>query len=117
MLIPKMEDGNNFGVAVQEEVNNALDEVESHTYNVLEGCQKYHQIRAKYVEKTIKHPHIDDFRRAIVERDQMEWMSRRSAIIDLRNNYATLFDMITKNLDKVTKPKGENDGGNRITYM
>jgi proteasome activator subunit 2 (PA28 beta) len=117
MLIPKMEDGNNFGVAVQEEVNNALDEVESHTYNVLEGCQKYHQIRAKYVEKTIKHPHIDDFRRAIIERDQMEWMSRRSAIIDLRNNYATLFDMITKNLDKVTKPKGENDGGNRITYM
>ena len=38
-----------------------------------------------------------------------------SAIIDLRNNYATLFDMITKNLDKVTKPKGDNDGGDRIT--
>ena len=117
MLIPKMEDGNNFGVAVQEEVNNTLDEVESRTYNVLEGCQKYHQLRAKYVEKTLKHPHIDDFRRAIIERDQMEWMSRRSAIIDLRNNYATLFDMITKNLDKVTKPKGDNDGGDRITYM
>lgn len=117
MLIPKMEDGNNFGVAVQEEVNNALDEVESRTYNVLEGCQKYHQLRAKYVEKTLKHPHIDDFRRAIIERDQIEWMSRRNAIIDLRNNYATLFDMITKNLDKVTKPKGDNDGDGRITYM
>ena len=117
MLIPKMEDGNNFGVAVQEEVNNALDEVESHTYNVLEGCQKYHQIRAKYVEKTLKHPHIDDFRRAIIERDQMEFLSRRSALIDLRNNYATLFDMITKNLDKVTKPKGENDRSGGITYM
>ena len=40
MLIPKMEDGNNFGVAVQEEVNNTLDEVESRTYNVLEGLPK-----------------------------------------------------------------------------
>ena len=36
---PKMEDGNNFGVAVQEEVNNTLDEVGPRTYNVLEGCQ------------------------------------------------------------------------------
>ena len=58
-----------------------------------------------------------EFSSSYIERDQMEWMSRRSAIIDLRNNYATLFDMITKNLDKVTKPKGDNDGGNRITYM
>ena len=38
-------------------------------------------------------------------------MDVKVSLLLTRNNYATLFDMITKNLDKVTKPKGENDGG------
>lgn len=110
MLVPKMEDGNNFGVEVQEEVSSECDRVETETYMIFESCQAYHKARAKYAEKVLKHPHIEDYRQAIYERDQQEYLRRKYIMVDLRSNYATLYDIIQKNLDKVTKPKGEDMG-------
>ena len=117
MLVPKMEDGNNFGVEVQDEVSGELDRVESESYMQMESCLSYHKLRAKYVEKVKKHPHIMDYRQAVVERDQQEYLRRKLALNELRSNYACLYDLITKNLDKVTKPKGEIDGSGAFNYM
>ena len=117
MLVPKMEDGNNFGVEVQDEVSGELDRVESESYMQMESCLNYHKLRAKYAEKVKKHPHIMDYRQAIVERDQQEYLRRKLALNELRSNYACLYDLITKNLDKVTKPKGETDSGAAFNYM
>ena len=117
MLVPKMEDGNNFGVEVQDEVSGELDRVESESYMQMESCLNYLKLRAKYVEKVKKHPHIMDYRQAVIERDQQEYLRRKLALNELRSNYACLYDLITKNLDKVTKPKGEIDGSAGFNYM
>jgi len=68
----------------------------------------------------MKYPTIPDYRLSISELDQKEYLGVRLGIVDLRllflsniyksssirNNYAILFDMIQKNLDKIQKPRG-----------
>ena len=42
---------------------------------------------------------------SIEELDSKEWLMLGNCCLDLRNNYATLFDLITKNMDKITRPR------------
>ena len=56
-----------------------------------------------------KHPHIADYRRAVTERDEVEFTNLTNFIRELRDNYAVLYDVIQKNLEKIIKPKGDNE--------
>ncbi|RMX40041.1 hypothetical protein pdam_00002215 [Pocillopora damicornis] len=67
LLIPRIEDGNNFGVSIQ-----------------------------------------DDYRQAVIELDEKEFTSLRLCCCELRNHYLSLHDTITKNLDKIKKPRTNN---------
>lgn len=51
MHVPKIEDGNNFGVAVQEEVLQELGRCEDFTVQSLAITTKYFLNRAKFVAK------------------------------------------------------------------
>ena len=51
LLIPRVEDGNNFGVQVQEEVLSLLTSVESQSMAMEDEAVKYHQGRAKLLSK------------------------------------------------------------------
>jgi hypothetical protein len=51
MHVPKIEDGNNFGVAVQEEVLSELGRCEDFTVTSLAISTKYFLTRAKVVSK------------------------------------------------------------------
>lgn len=55
-----------------------------------------------------KYPHIDDYRRTVVELDEKEYLSLRITLSEIRNHYATLHDMITKNMEKIKKPRSTN---------
>ncbi|KAG9332101.1 hypothetical protein JZ751_015877 [Albula glossodonta] len=65
-LIPKIEDGNDFGVAIQM-----------------------------------------DYRSLVHEKDEAAYSEIRVIVLDIRGFYAELYDIISKNLEKVTNPKGE----------
>ncbi|KAG8009628.1 Proteasome activator complex subunit 2 [Nibea albiflora] len=65
-LIPKIEDGNDFGVAVQM-----------------------------------------DYRSLVHEKDETVYSEIKVIVMDIRGFYAELYDIISKNLEKVTNPKGE----------
>ena len=106
LLVPRIEDGNNFGVGVQEELISELSRVEDSAFNVLDQTTKYFSTRAKLVSKFKKYPHILDYRQAIIEADQMEYTSTRLSLVDLRNNLTILHDQITKNADKIEQPRG-----------
>ena len=49
--IPRIEDGNNFGVSIQEETVNELGRAEDVGFNGLEAMTKYFLSRAKVVSK------------------------------------------------------------------
>lgn len=106
--IPRIEDGNNFGVGIQEETLGELDRAEETSFGVLESVPKYFLLRAKYISKTIKYPGLTDFQNAVHELDQNQYHSFCSTMRELRNNYSILHDMISKNWEKITKPRSES---------
>lgn len=107
-LIPRIEDGNNFGVSIQEDVLGEIRASEGEAAAYYDQISRYFSIRGKTVAKIAQYPHIDDYRRAIQELDEKEFFSLRLIVAELRNHYATLHDLISKNGDKIRKPRSSN---------
>lgn len=70
--VPKIEDGNNFGVAVQEETLGEIQSVESEAAAFFDQISRYFISRAKIVSKVAKYPHLDDYRRAVQVRMELQ---------------------------------------------
>lgn len=107
-LIPRIEDGNNFGVSIQEDVLAEIRACEGEAAAYYDQISRYFSFRGKTVAKIAQYPHIDDFRRAILELDEKEFFSLRLIVAECRNHYATLHDLISKNGDKIRKPRSSN---------
>jgi len=106
--IPRIEDGNNFGVSIQEETVSELSRAEDSGFAVLESMTKYFVTRAKLVTKVLKYPNVEDYRQTVKELDDKEFVNLRFCALDLRNNYAILHDIIMKNLEKLKTPRSSN---------
>nr|UCK81619.1 proteasome activator complex subunit 3 [Arenicola marina] len=107
-LIPRIEDGNNFGVGIQEDVLAESRQVESEAATFLDQISRYFLTRAKIVSKVAKYPHVTDYRRSVTELDEKQGLTLRLVLCELRNQYGSLHDMIIKNLDKIKKPRSMN---------
>jgi len=103
--IPRIEDGNNFGVSIQEETVSELTRSEDASYSLLESMTKYFVARAKLVTKAHKYPGIQDYRQSIRELDQKQYINLKLSCLDIRNNMAIVYDMLLKNLEKILKPR------------
>lgn len=106
--IPRIEDGNNFGVGVQEEIVGELSRAEDSGLNVLESMTKYFLMRARIVSKILKWPQVEDYAQSVRELDEKQFISLKLSGLDLRNNYHILFDTITKNMNKLSKPREDS---------
>jgi hypothetical protein len=106
--VPRIEDGNNFGVGIQEEVLNELGRAEDAAFTAIDAMTKYYMTRARLVAKWLKHPAVEDYRQAVTELDEKEYIDLRLAWKDLRNNYAVLYDMILKNFEKIVRPRSSD---------
>ncbi|XP_036428709.1 proteasome activator complex subunit 3 [Colossoma macropomum] len=108
LLIPRIEDGNNFGVSIQEETVAELRTVEGEAASYLDQISRYYITRAKLVSKVAKYPHVEDYRRTVTEIDEKEYISLKIIVSELRNQYVTLHDMILKNIEKIKRPRSSN---------
>lgn len=106
--IPKIEDGNNFGVSIQEDTMAEARQIESEAATYLDQISRYYLTRGKIVSKVAKYPHVEDYRQTIQELDEKEFISLRLVITEMRNHYASLHDLIVKNMDKIKKPRSTN---------
>jgi len=107
-MVPRIEDGNNFGVSILEESLSEARQVESEAATYLDQISRYFMTRGKIIAKVAKYPHVTDIRRTVAELDEKEFVSLRLIVHELRNNYVSLHDMIMKNLDKIKKPRNSN---------
>jgi len=107
-LIPKIEDGNNFGVGIQEETLEEIRGVESDASSFYEAIARYFLNRGKILTKVAKYPHIADYRRAVTELDEKQLLSLKVTMVEMRNHYAALHDMIVKNWEKIKTPRSAN---------
>ncbi|XP_038077454.1 proteasome activator complex subunit 3-like [Patiria miniata] len=108
LLIPRIEDGNNFGVSIQEDTLAELRQVESETGAYLDQISRYFITRAKLISKVAKYPHVEDYRRSVSEIDEKEFLNLRLTCAELRNTYLSLYDLIMKNKEKIKKPRNSN---------
>ncbi|KAH3759774.1 proteasome activator complex subunit 3 [Pelomyxa schiedti] len=103
--VPRIEDGNNFGVGIQEETIAEVKRAEDHAWGAGDSFLDYHLIRAKMVTKCAKSPGTVEFRRVLLEHDRKEWTNIRFLITETRNNCAVVQDMIVKNMEKIQAPR------------
>lgn len=107
LQVPKVEDGNNFGVAVQEKVFEHLTNTRTKIEAFQTSLAKYSNERGDAVAKAAKQPHVGNYRELVHQLDQYLYCELRLIVLEIRNIYAVLFDMITKNYIKIKKPKGD----------
>ncbi|XP_026887739.2 proteasome activator complex subunit 2 [Electrophorus electricus] len=106
-LIPKIEDGNDFGVAIQEKIIERIAAVKTKVEGFQNNINKYFTERGDAVAKASKEMHVMDYRSLVHEKDEATYCEIRVIVLDIRGFYAELYDIISKNLEKVTNPKGE----------
>ncbi|XP_071369085.1 proteasome activator complex subunit 2 [Centroberyx affinis] len=106
-LIPKIEDGNDFGVAIQEKILERIAAVKTKVDGFQTNINKYFSERGDAVAKASKETHVMDYRSLVHEKDEAIYSEVRVIVLDIRGFYAELYDIINKNLEKVTNPKGE----------
>jgi len=82
-MIPKIEDGNNFGVSIQEDTLAELRTVESEALAYYDQAARYHVTRAKLISKVAKFPHIEDYRASVEETDEKELLSLRLVVTEV----------------------------------
>lgn len=105
LMIPKIEDGNNFGVEIQTETIEAISGVEEDVQKSFDTFSNYFQTRGDLIRKVAKYPHTEDFRRAVQEYDEKFHLNLCFTLTDIRNHYANLHDLVTKNLNKIKQPR------------
>ncbi|XP_053198254.1 proteasome activator complex subunit 2 [Scomber japonicus] len=106
-LIPKIEDGNDFGVAIQEKILERITAVKTKVDGFQTNINKYFSERGDAVGKASKETHVMDYRSLVHDKDEAIYSEIRVIVLDIRGFYAELYDIISKNLEKVTNPKGE----------
>jgi len=111
LTMPKIEDGDNFGVQIQEEVLSELHRAQESAYNLRDATRQDHLARAKICSKILKYPNVEDYTIALKEHDEKQFYLARQHLTDIRNMYAVLTDLIHKNISKIRAPKANNSVG------
>ncbi|KII68499.1 Proteasome activator complex subunit 3 [Thelohanellus kitauei] len=110
LLIPRVEDGNNFGVSVQETILEEIGRIQQDIGTYLDQFTRYHLNRTKIISKSIKYPPIGDIYEAIREMDEKEFLNLQIISGELPNYYHSLFDILVKNYAKITCPRSDHHG-------
>lgn len=106
-MIPKIEDGNDFGVAVQEKVLERITALKTKAETFQTTIAKYFLERGDAVAKASKDTHVMDYRCLVHEKDEAVYREMKTILLDIRGFYAELYHILSKNLEKLINPKGE----------
>uniref|UniRef100_A0A8D0XWX1 Proteasome activator complex subunit 1 n=2 Tax=Sus scrofa TaxID=9823 RepID=A0A8D0XWX1_PIG len=87
LQIPRIEDGNNFGVAVQEKVFELMTALHTKLEGFHTQISKYFSERGDAVAKAAKQPHVGDYRQLVHELDEAEYRDIRLMVMEIRNAY------------------------------
>ncbi|KOB77338.1 Proteasome activator complex subunit 3 [Operophtera brumata] len=107
-MIPKFEDGNNFGVSIHEHTLAQIRLVELDTRAFFDEITVYFMARADAVSKVAMFPHIEDYRRVVRELDEKAYREMRLIITELRDRCCALHAHVIENLEKIKMPRSVN---------
>ena len=111
LQMPQIEDGDTFGVSIQEEALNEVVRTQESAYNLIATPFTYHSTRGDLAAKLVRYPGVKDYAQAIEEHDRKSVYRLKMHLTDMRNMYAVVFDILKKNIAKISKPKSGNQMG------
>lgn len=111
LQMPQIEDGDTFGVSIQEEALNEIIRTQESAYTLISTPFTYHSTRGDLAAKLVKFPGVQDYEKAILEHDRKTVYRLKMYLTDIRNMYAVVFDIVKKNIGKISKPKSGNQMG------
>ena len=109
LMVPKIEDGNNFGVEIQTETITALSHIEIEVLKCFDKFGDYFEERGDLLIKVAKYPHNRDFRISVEELDQRFHLYLCLTMSDIYNHYVSCHDLVTKNLNKIKNPRTQDN--------
>jgi len=95
--MPKIEDGGQFGMEVQEEMVEQVQAGEDLACTIAEEVSRFFGGRGKMVAKRVKYPNCEDYARCLWEMDIRRIMNLRKRLRQLRNAYLMVLDVFGKN--------------------
>ena len=107
LLIPPTDDSNTFGVEIQQEAITVLTQYEDAHFALLDRIPSYSASRAKLCSKICKYPACEDYRLAVQELDAGMWCDVRVGLVEERECYMQVLDLLKKNEQRLRDPKGE----------
>jgi hypothetical protein len=111
LRVPKVEDGNNFGVEVQEkcllDVTNAMATIKSAMAQLCMGS--YSRDRMEFYVDMCRLPQMDDAKHRLKEADMTQFTYCRNYVLALRDLLIGVHHNVAKNIAKVREPKPKND--------
>lgn len=105
LLTPRNEFTNDLTNSLLSDIYNEIEAMESNGEAFSDQISAYFQSRGKIITKVMKYPQLDDYRRTVKEMDENFHHRLRATLCDVRNCYAALYEMISKNLEKIKKPR------------
>lgn len=125
--MPRMEDGNNFGVEVQTMVIEVITEASGQVDNIIDYLTKYYSLRGAvvahvcmmicYESQCIDKPYLKDIFQTLIEIDTSQFYSLKMFIKNLRDIYATIYDVMIKNYERIQNPRHSNDHNSSFFYF
>merc|ERR1712224_437744 len=133
--VPKVEDGNNFGVAIQLEVAKLVKETGKECKGLLDALPAYHKERATLLEKVVSKTTTEtseskssstttktsadkplpDAVAAVAQLDVQHRFALVFLLEVVRDAYIAVGDCLAKNKGKLVAPRGE--GGNAMSMF
>lgn len=108
LLIPKIEDGNNFGVSIQNTVLKLIYNADSAAITYLGKLSRYYEYRGKLISKIVKYPFIEDYQVAVEEFDEKQNFDISLILREIYFFNTVLYDVIIKNFEKIKNPRSSN---------
>merc|ERR1719228_2545782 len=109
LRVPKIEDGNNFGVNVQQLVKEYIASIRTSTLDCMKSGANFHHDRAKRLSKCVKYPGVEDYTHSMIRSDEQHFANSLRITQDLRHNLLWIHDLCVKNWAKLVDPRGSGD--------
>ena len=90
LKLPRVEDGNNFGVSVQKDTIEALSDAQEQLRIISDNISMYYRTRGEAVSFMVRFSEIRDYIQAVMEIDESQFYSLKLYVKSLRNIYASI---------------------------
>ncbi|TKY90945.1 hypothetical protein EX895_000943 [Sporisorium graminicola] len=85
LQMPQIEDGDTFGVSIQEEALNEIVRTQESAYNLIATPFTFHSARGDLAAKLVRYPGVKDYAEAIREHDRKTVYRLKMHLTDMRN--------------------------------